>query len=121
MELTNQVNTLLTFEEYRNGARRSLILTSQLSSPRDRFIDTSCSICTENFKDGEEVIMTPCNHSFHETCLTNWINSRIEKILIMIREAQEAGRELSATEENPQCPNCNYLLAPSPEEEGAID
>ncbi len=30
----------------------------------------TCSICLENFEDGEELSMTPlCNHTFHLICL----------------------------------------------------
>lgn len=35
----------------------------------------SCTICLENFKLNEEVLVTPCNHMFHGDCLVPWVKS----------------------------------------------
>ena len=32
-----------------------------------------CSICTEDFKKGEEVRLLPCNHKFHPDCVDPWL------------------------------------------------
>ncbi|OCT50846.1 putative RING finger domain protein [Cladophialophora carrionii] len=32
-----------------------------------------CSICTEDFKKGEEVRVLPCNHKFHPDCVDPWL------------------------------------------------
>ncbi|KAL8243679.1 hypothetical protein R6Q59_009937 [Mikania micrantha] len=32
-----------------------------------------CSICTEDFKKGEEVRVLPCNHKFHPECVDPWL------------------------------------------------
>ncbi|OAL24018.1 hypothetical protein AYO20_10763 [Fonsecaea nubica] len=32
-----------------------------------------CSICTEDFKKGEEVRVLPCNHKFHPDCIDPWL------------------------------------------------
>ena len=33
---------------------------------------TSCSICLENFKEEDKVILTECSHLYHHECLTKW-------------------------------------------------
>jgi hypothetical protein len=32
-----------------------------------------CSICTEDFKKGEELRVLPCNHKFHPDCVDPWL------------------------------------------------
>ncbi len=32
-----------------------------------------CSICTEDFRKGEEVRVLPCNHKFHPDCVDPWL------------------------------------------------
>lgn len=34
-----------------------------------------CCICTEEFHDNEELRVTLCGHSFHETCLIEWLKT----------------------------------------------
>lgn len=35
--------------------------------------DGKCSICLETFVGNEQVVVTPCNHMFHEECLLPWV------------------------------------------------
>jgi hypothetical protein len=32
-----------------------------------------CSICTDEFKVGEQVRLLPCNHRFHPSCIDPWL------------------------------------------------
>lgn len=32
-----------------------------------------CSICTEDFKKGEDVRVLPCNHQYHPNCIDPWL------------------------------------------------
>lgn len=32
-----------------------------------------CSVCIDEVKVGEEVVVMPCNHWFHEACVTMWL------------------------------------------------
>lgn len=32
----------------------------------------SCSICLENYKKEDVILLTECSHLFHHTCLTQW-------------------------------------------------
>ncbi|XP_057528310.1 E3 ubiquitin-protein ligase SDIR1 isoform X1 [Amaranthus tricolor] len=33
----------------------------------------SCTVCLEDFNPREEVMLTPCNHMFHEECIVPWV------------------------------------------------
>ncbi|KAK1245377.1 hypothetical protein MKX08_005006 [Trichoderma sp. CBMAI-0020] len=35
--------------------------------------NVGCSICTEDFKEGEDMRVLPCNHQFHPTCIDPWL------------------------------------------------
>ena len=45
--------------------------------------DENCSICVEQFVIYQALVVTPCQHAFHEKCLMNWIQSSVEKGLIL--------------------------------------
>ncbi|KAI4331106.1 hypothetical protein MLD38_029329 [Melastoma candidum] len=32
-----------------------------------------CAVCLEDFEYGEEVMITPCDHMFHENCILPWV------------------------------------------------
>lgn len=34
-----------------------------------------CAICLEDFEPKQEVMLTPCNHMFHEECIVPWVES----------------------------------------------
>lgn len=34
-----------------------------------------CPICLDDFKPKEEVVVTPCDHMFHEDCILPWVKS----------------------------------------------
>ncbi|RLM85467.1 uncharacterized protein C2845_PM04G15010 [Panicum miliaceum] len=35
--------------------------------------EKACTICLETFLAGEQVVVTPCNHTFHQGCITPWV------------------------------------------------
>ncbi|MQL91614.1 hypothetical protein Taro_024228 [Colocasia esculenta] len=35
-----------------------------------------CAVCLETFAANEQVMMTPCNHMFHNDCIVPWVKSR---------------------------------------------
>ncbi|EEF44516.1 E3 ubiquitin-protein ligase RNF115 [Ricinus communis] len=45
-----------------------------------------CAVCLEDFEPKEIVMLTPCNHMFHEECIVPWVKS------------------------NGQCPVCRFAL-----------
>eukprot|EP00978_Attheya_sp_CCMP212_P044020 scaffold297622_cov56-Attheya_sp.AAC.4 len=57
--------------------------------------DTMCSICLEEYDDGEVLRVLPCNHNFHTCCIVPWL-----------------------TEQHANCPLCKHsLVNPSSDEE----
>ncbi|OMP02592.1 Zinc finger, RING-type [Corchorus olitorius] len=46
-----------------------------------------CAICLEDFEPREQVMLTPCDHMFHEECIVPWMKS------------------------HGQCPVCRYVLS----------
>ena len=36
--------------------------------------DESCSVCLEDFKEGDTIKKLNCNHIFHKDCLEPWLN-----------------------------------------------
>ncbi|KAL9243721.1 hypothetical protein vseg_017576 [Gypsophila vaccaria] len=34
-----------------------------------------CAVCLEDFNDGEDVMLTPCKHMFHEECIVPWVKN----------------------------------------------
>ncbi len=41
--------------------------------PRAQGSNVGCSICTEDFKKGEDVRVLPCNHQYHPACIDPWL------------------------------------------------
>ncbi|RMZ81363.1 hypothetical protein DV738_g2249, partial [Chaetothyriales sp. CBS 135597] len=39
----------------------------------DNHTDLGCAICTEDFTQGEEMRVLPCNHKFHPECVDPWL------------------------------------------------
>ena len=37
--------------------------------------DTSCVICFENFQSDDKIKLLPCNHYFHDACISKWIST----------------------------------------------
>ncbi|XP_061961096.1 E3 ubiquitin ligase BIG BROTHER-related-like isoform X2 [Populus nigra] len=62
-----------------------------LDAVKDRARETDddgkrCAICLEDFEPKESVMVTPCNHMFHEECIVPWAKS------------------------NGKCPVCRFVL-----------
>lgn len=56
-----------------------------------------CAVCLEDFEPKEKVMLTPCNHMFHEDCIVPWVKS------------------------NAQCPVCRFSLGVNKRESPASD
>ncbi|WVZ64672.1 hypothetical protein U9M48_014162 [Paspalum notatum var. saurae] len=35
--------------------------------------EKACTICLDTFVPGEQVVVTPCDHMFHQGCITPWV------------------------------------------------
>lgn len=47
-------------------------LNPEIVKPEDKFSDP-CSICLDNYKEGETIIKLNCNHIYHKSCLEKWL------------------------------------------------
>ena len=53
----------------------------------EKFADTSCAICQEDFKNKEDLKITPCEHIFHPKCISTWLEKECTR---------------------PTCPSCRH-------------
>ena len=49
--------------------------------------DSSCAICQEDFKNKEDLKITPCEHIFHPKCISTWLEKECTR---------------------PTCPSCRH-------------
>ena len=60
-----------------------------------------CNICCEDFELESRVVVTHCEHVFHEKCLRSWVKTRTQRQMIN-------GRRDSVVK--PSCPACRMEL-----------
>lgn len=58
-----------------NQTSRVSMAHSEVTSVAESVADENlgCSICTEDFKVGEDVRVLPCNHQYHPQCVDPWL------------------------------------------------
>ena len=39
-------------------------------------VENSCAVCKDEFEIGQELLLMPCKHYFHNDCLLPWLNER---------------------------------------------
>ena len=79
-------------------------------SNQERLFDESCAICMSNYSEYEEIVLTPCKHSFHEECLMGWLRAKAEEALKMKVQKESRNEKVDIEEIGPQCPNCQASL-----------
>lgn len=85
--------------------------------------DTCCAICLTEFTQFQQIHVTPCKHSFHESCIVEWIQTKTEEALKLKVRKEARGEKVDFNEIGPQCPNCNksLMLAIGEDEAQAVD
>ena len=69
-----------------------LVFNNELSE-NDQFNVQECTICLEEFKNGDNITRIPlCEHFFHPNCIKKWLNRQ------------------NKNNENNKCPLCNTVL-----------
>ncbi|KAL8130072.1 hypothetical protein V2J09_019227 [Rumex salicifolius] len=74
------------------GSSNATLKGNNIDSKED---SKRCAICLDDFEIGTEVMVTPCNHMFHEDCILPWLKSK------------------------GQCPVCRFMIS-EPIEEKAV-
>ena len=46
---------------------------SRIFSYKSYSKNSVCSICMEDFTEGEELVLCPCKHCYHERCIKEWL------------------------------------------------
>ncbi|KAJ4792334.1 RING/U-box superfamily protein [Rhynchospora pubera] len=71
-EKMGTVSTALSEEEFANCLKRSLY---HESSPHS-IDDVKCSICQEEYENGEEIGVLKCEHWYHVSCIHDWLRQK---------------------------------------------
>ena len=84
----------------------------QMTENKNKLFDVGCSGCMGEFSEGEPLITTQCKHSFHEQCINQWIEKKVQNKTnsIPIGNNQESNTYNLLCEDGPICPNCNMQL-----------
>ena len=79
-QIANQENVIvcLTEEEFNNLKR------DKWSAENYKFIE--CTICGDNFKDSQDIIITPCEHIYHIECIEPWLCKNSNKCPLCRKE-----------------------------------
>ncbi len=52
---------------------------SKLNCIKTKKTDESCTICVENYKKYQNLIVLDCNHYFHKRCIKKWLTKQSSK------------------------------------------
>ncbi|KAF0935669.1 hypothetical protein E2562_035116 [Oryza meyeriana var. granulata] len=75
-ERIGSVSTALSEEQFEKCLRRS-IYRPVATEAKERVIDDiKCSICQEEYMEGEEVGRLRCEHQYHVSCIHQWLRQK---------------------------------------------
>ena len=57
------------------NCKKSKLKCRRLNSADEDKLLNECSICLEHYVKNDKVIELSCNHSFHEKCIKDWMNT----------------------------------------------
>lgn len=76
-QLTNEPNPITS---------RRLLTSAEVQRLRDNSQqcdhhshDDQCSVCIDNFAEGDDITVLPCSHAFHSDCIVPWLTERQAK------------------------------------------
>ena len=114
-KIINMTMTKIKKDIFLEERRRTYVQkNNQLVKNITKIFDDDCTICMETFTHGMEVMITPCKHCFHQSCLTNWINAQVEKTLKEEYKKIREGKTANLLKCGADCPNCNLKITHQP-------
>ncbi|KAF8677021.1 hypothetical protein HU200_046478 [Digitaria exilis] len=75
-ERIGYVNTALSDEQFAKCLKRSIYCPVATGVNKSVIDDMKCSICQEEYKEGEEVGQLPCEHRYHVCCIGQWLRQK---------------------------------------------
>jgi len=72
-ERIGSVSTALSDEQFAKCLRRSIYCPVATGVNKSVIDDIKCSICQEEYKEGEEIGQLPCEHGYHVCCIGQWL------------------------------------------------
>ncbi|XP_072953272.1 uncharacterized protein [Typha angustifolia] len=77
-EKMGTVSTALSDEELAKCITRSIHMSASFSPEITSYIldDTKCSICQEEYDEGDEVGKLGCEHQYHLSCIYQWLKQK---------------------------------------------
>ncbi|CAL5060278.1 unnamed protein product [Urochloa decumbens] len=75
-ERIGSVSTALSDEQFAKCLRRSIYCPVATRVNKSVIDDMKCSICQEEYKEGEEVGRLPCEHRYHVCCIGQWLRQK---------------------------------------------
>ncbi len=82
----------LTDEEFNSLERKPYKDMSKLENI------TECTICTDSFKDDDEVVKTPCEHIFHLNCIKPWLCNESNKCPVCRKEVAKGRPDIDTND-----------------------
>lgn len=56
--------------------RLEISVTKMSEQAQEEKEEDCCSVCKEDYVDGDEVVTTGCKHLFHACCLATWVKTK---------------------------------------------
>ncbi|OEL17185.1 hypothetical protein BAE44_0021794 [Dichanthelium oligosanthes] len=75
-ERIGSVSTALSDEQFAKCLRRSIYYPVATGVNKSVIDDMKCSICQEDYNEGEEVGQLPCEHRYHVCCISQWLRQK---------------------------------------------
>ncbi|EES04530.1 hypothetical protein BDA96_04G046900 [Sorghum bicolor] len=75
-ERIGSVSTALSEEQFTKCLRRSIYSQVASEVSKSTVDDMKCSICQEEYMEGEEVGRLPCEHWYHVCCIGQWLRQK---------------------------------------------
>uniref|UniRef100_A0A0A9EX84 RING-type E3 ubiquitin transferase n=1 Tax=Arundo donax TaxID=35708 RepID=A0A0A9EX84_ARUDO len=75
-ERIGSVSTALSQEQFAKCLRRSIYNPAAAEVEKSVVADLKCSICQEEYMEGEEVGRLPCEHQYHVCCIHQWLRQK---------------------------------------------